>query len=171
MTPQNGQNEQISVSKIYIFGIIYQPIELKIQPKVRLLWPKTQPKHFLNNFEKVQKTSFWLPKCSKMTPQNGKILSENFDFQDHLSTFRGVNTPKIRPFKIENNTQTLHKLQNNFEKVQDTTLSTPKTRVSTLQKVLIFWSNFGVRTLKFPLWHQLKVKKSFPLIAKDILKT
>ena len=36
-------------SKIYIFGVIYRPLELKIQPKKGLLRPKTKPKHFLNN--------------------------------------------------------------------------------------------------------------------------
>ena len=56
-----------------------------------------------------------------------KILTENLDFWGHLSTFRAENTPKSRPFKVENNAQTLPKqLQNNFEKVQKTTLLTPK---------------------------------------------
>ena len=71
-----------------------------------------------------------------MTPQNGKILSENFDFQDHLSTFRGVNKPEIRPFKAKTKAQTLRKqFQKNFEKVHNTTFSSPKTQVPTLQKV------------------------------------
>ena len=36
----------------------------------------------------------------------------------YLTTFRGINAPKSRPFKYENNAQTLPKqLQNNFEKV------------------------------------------------------
>ena len=56
-----------------------------------------------------------------------KILTENFDFWFYLSTFGARNTPKSRPFKVENNPQTLPKqLQNSFEKVQKTTFSTPK---------------------------------------------
>ena len=56
-----------------------------------------------------------------------KILTENFDFRGHLSTFQAENTPKSRPFKAEKNARTLPKqLQNNFEKVQNTTFSTPK---------------------------------------------
>ena len=34
---------------ISIFGTIYQPLELKIQPKLGLFKSKTMPKHFLNN--------------------------------------------------------------------------------------------------------------------------
>ena len=50
-----------------------------------------------------------------------KFLFENFNFQDQLSTFRGVNRPKIIPFKAKNEAQTLRKqLQNNFEKVHNT---------------------------------------------------
>ena len=56
-----------------------------------------------------------------------KILTENFDFWFYLSTFGARNTPKSRPFKVENNPQTLPKqLQNSFEKVQETTFSIPK---------------------------------------------
>ncbi|MEO1808803.1 MAG: hypothetical protein AAFU33_28625, partial [Bacteroidota bacterium] len=56
-----------------------------------------------------------------------KILTENLDFWGHLSTFGAENTPKSRPFEVENNGQTLPKqLQNSFEKVQKTTFLTPK---------------------------------------------
>ena len=56
-----------------------------------------------------------------------KHLTENFDFWFYLSTFGAGNTSKSRPFKVENNPQTLPKqLQNSFEKVQKTTFSTPK---------------------------------------------
>ena len=56
-----------------------------------------------------------------------KYLTENFDFWFYLSTFGAVNTPKSRPFEVENNPRTLPKqLQNSFEKVQKMTFSTPK---------------------------------------------
>ena len=56
-----------------------------------------------------------------------KNLTENFDALGHLSTFGAENTIKSGPFKTEKNTKTLSKqLQNNFEKVQNRTFSTPK---------------------------------------------
>ena len=65
----------------------------------------------------------WPLKSAKMS----KILTKNLDFRGHLSTLRAENTPKSGPFKVENNALTLPKqLQNNFEKVQKTTFSTPK---------------------------------------------
>ena len=65
-----------------------------------------------------------------MTPQNGQN-EHNFDRKSqllgHLSTFRAENIPKSRPFKVENNAQTLpNQHQNNIEKVHKTTFSTPK---------------------------------------------
>ena len=45
----------------------------------------------------------------------------------HLSTFRAEKKPKSLPLKIENNALTLpEQFQNNFEKVQKMTFSTPK---------------------------------------------
>ena len=62
-------------------------------------------------------------KSAKMS----KFWTTNFDFHGHLATFRAENTLKSRPFKVKNNAQTLpEQLQNNFEKVQKTTFSTPK---------------------------------------------
>ena len=56
-----------------------------------------------------------------------KLLTENFDFRGHLSTFQAENTPKSRHFKAKNNALTLpEQLQSNFEKVQNTTFSTSK---------------------------------------------
>ena len=87
------------------------------------------PENVFFDFQNAQKLPL---KTAKMS----NFLSEYFDFQDHLLTFRGVNTPEIRPFKAKNKAQTLRKqLQKNFEKVQNTTFSSPKTRVPTLQKV------------------------------------
>ena len=91
------------------------------------------------------------------TAKMSKILTENFDFLGHFSTFGAQNTPKSRPFKAENNAQTLPKqLQYNFEKVQKTTFSTPKmakTWVSTWQKVSIFGSIFDLRALFLACWY------------------
>ena len=65
----------------------------------------------------------WPLKSAKMS----KILTKNLDFWGHLSAFRAENTSKSGPFKVKNNAQTLPKqLQNNFEKVQKMTFSTPK---------------------------------------------
>ena len=69
--------------------------------------------------------TFSTPKMVKNDPSKIK----NLDFWGHLSTIRAENTPKSWPFKVENNalTLTLPKLlQNNFEKVQKMTFSTPK---------------------------------------------
>ena len=47
-----------------------------------------------------------------------KILTQNLNFQAHLSTFEGQKTPKSRPFEAENKAQTLPKqVQISFEKV------------------------------------------------------
>ena len=63
----------------------------------------------------------------KMTLSEGKILTENFDFRGHISTFRAENTPKKEPFKAKNNAQTTsEQLQTNFQKVQKTTFLAPK---------------------------------------------
>ena len=150
-----------------------------MHPKVGLLSTKIMPKHFLNNskttLKKSRKRLFRPPKWPKMTPQTAKMslfLTEYFDFRGHLSTFRAEKTPKSRPFKVENNAQTLPKqLQNNFEKVEKTTFSTPKmakSRMSTWQKVSIFGSIFDLRALFLACWYFFSKKKSFPLIAKDI---
>ena len=56
-----------------------------------------------------------------------KNLTENFDALGHLSTFGAENTIKSGPFKTGKNTKTLSKqLENNFEKVQNKTFSTPR---------------------------------------------
>ena len=81
----------------------------------------------------------------KMTLSEGQILTQNFDFRGHISTFRAENTAKSGHFKAENNAQTTSEhLQNNFQKVQKTTFLAPKmvkSRVpilSILAKVSIF---------------------------------
>ena len=98
-----------------------------------------------------------------------KFLSKNFDFLGHLSTFGAENTPKSRPFKVENNAQTLPKqLQNNFEKVQKTTFSTPKPKHGCQPgKKCRFLGPFSICELYFWLVGTEK-KNIFPLIAKDI---
>ena len=81
----------------------------------------------------------------KMTLAEGQILTQDFDFSDHIPTFRAINTTEVWPFKTENNVQTTSEHpQNNFQKVQKTTFLAPKmvkSRVpilSNLAKVSIF---------------------------------
>ena len=76
-------------SKISIFRVIYQPLELKIHPKVGPLRSKTMPKRFLNNSKTIfchrcqpgQKCQFfgpflgsklcvWLVGTKKINPNN-----------------------------------------------------------------------------------------------------
>ena len=65
------------------------------------------PENVFFDFQNAQKLPL---KTAKMS----NFLSEYFDFQDHLLTFRGVNTYEIRPFKAKNKAQTLRKqLQKN----------------------------------------------------------
>ena len=40
-----------------------------------------------NNFEKVQKSTFWTPKMVKNDHIMGQILTKNHIFQGHFSTF------------------------------------------------------------------------------------
>ena len=142
------------------------------------------PKYFLNDsrktLKKSQKPFFWSRKCSKMTHQMtefGKILTKNFDFGGHISTFRAKNTPKSGPSKSKNNALTNpEQLQNNFPKVQKTTFLTPKmvkTWVSTLAKKVDFWVYFGPKTSNIVSKVLKPIFKSFPLKARHLttLKT
>ena len=60
---------------------------------------QTLPKQLQNNFEKVQKMTFWTPKMVKNDPSEQSkmniFLIENFDFGDHLSTFCAAIYPKV----------------------------------------------------------------------------
>ena len=56
-----------------------------------------------NNFQKPQKTCFFTLKIVKMTLSEGQILTKNFDFRGHISTFRAKNTPKSGTFKAKYN--------------------------------------------------------------------
>ena len=60
-------------------------------------------KQLQTNFQNVQETSFLAPKIVKMTLSEGQILTQNFEFRDHISTFRAENTPKSKAFKAKNN--------------------------------------------------------------------
>ena len=74
-----------------------------------------------------------------MRSQNGQILTKNLDFRGHLLNSGGENTPKSGPFRSKNNALILPKqLQNNLEKVQKMTFSTPKMVKIEVSK----WSNF-----------------------------
>ena len=50
--------------------------------------------------------TFLTPKMVKMTLSEGQILTKNFDFRGHISTFRAENTAKSGHFKAENNALT-----------------------------------------------------------------
>ena len=90
----------------------------------------------------------------KMTLPEGQILTDNFDFRGHRSTFRAENTPKNESFKAENNAQTASEHpQKNIQKVQKTTfLATKifKLRVPTLTKPSIFRCILDTNAPKVP---------------------
>ena len=46
------------------------------------------------NFQKVQKTGFLTLKMVKMTLSEAQILTYNFDFMGHITTFGAKSTPK-----------------------------------------------------------------------------
>ena len=78
-------------------------------------------------FKKFKKRLFLILKKVKITLSEGQILTQNFEFRDHISTFRAENTAKSKAFKAKNNAQTPSEhLQNNFQKVQKTTFLDPK---------------------------------------------
>ena len=98
------------------------------------------------NFQKVQKTGFLTLKMDKITLSEGQILTKNFDFRGHISTFRAENKAKSGHFKAENNAQTTsEQLQNNFQKVQKTTFLTLKMVKMTLSEGQILTQNFDFR--------------------------
>ena len=114
-----------------------------------------------------------------------KFLIKNFNFRGHLSTFGAENTPKSRPFKVENNALTLPKqLQNNFEKVQKMTFSNPKmvkNDPSKLPNWAKFWPKISIIgviyrpfELKIPpkvgLLRSKTMPKHFPNNSKTTLK-
>ena len=83
-----------------------------------------------SKIENAQKICFLLQNGLKMTPQNPQnelILTENYNFWGHLSTVGPENARKCWRYQVENNALTLpNQLQNNFEKVEKMTFSTPK---------------------------------------------
>ena len=93
--------------RIKILGVISQPLKLKIHAKVTVLRLSTMLQNILNNFKIAQKTTFLSPKIVKNYPSKRanwvKFWLENFNFQDHVSTFRAENTPKNRSFNAKNN--------------------------------------------------------------------
>ena len=56
-----------------------------------------------------------------MILSEGQILTQNFEFIGHISTFQAENTLKSGSFKAKNNAQTTsEQLQTNFQKVKKT---------------------------------------------------
>ena len=104
-----------------------------------------------------------------MTPQIGQS-GQNFDlksrFLGYLSPFRAVNTHKSRPLKAKNNTQSLRK--KNQKQLRD-----PNNRQNTgvnLGQSVDFWVHFRSTSSNIALLEKILEKKSFPQIAKHILK-
>ena len=79
-----------------------------------------------------------------------------------IDTFGQVDIRFLAILKVENNAQTLpEQLHNNFEKVQKTIFSSPKMAkscMSTLPKLSIFGSIFGLRALFLADWYWKKIK-------------
>ena len=100
-----------------------------------------------------------------------KFLTEYFDFRGHLSTFRAENNPKSRPFKVENNAQTLPKqLQKKLWKSPENDFFDPQNGQITdvnLAKSVDFWVHFRATSSIFGLLVSKILQKSFLLIAKD----
>ena len=92
-----------------------------------------------------------------------KFLTEK---DDSRSIYWAENSPKSGPFKFENNAWNFSKqLHNKFEKVQNTTFSTPKKakiRMSIWPKRPILGSIFALRALILPCWKKFQ-KKQVPL--------
>ena len=97
---------------------------------------------------------------AKMTLSEGQILTQNFEFRDHISTFRAENTAKSKAFKAKNNAQTPSEhLQNNFQKVQKTTFLDPKMVKMALSEGQFLTQNldFRCRILTFRAKNKLKI--------------
>ena len=97
----------------------------------------------------------------EIVKNNPTKSSRSANFWQKISIFWVIYQPlklkiqlKVRHFKVENNAQILpRQLQNNFEKVQKTTVSIPKIariRGVNLVKVSIFGSFFNLRALWQP---------------------
>ena len=64
---------------------------------------QTTSEQLQTNFQKHHKTACLTLKMVKMTLSEGQILTYNFDFSGHISTFQAKNTPKNQAFKAKNN--------------------------------------------------------------------
>ena len=84
--------------------------------------------------------------------ENGQnILTTNFDFRGHISTFHAKTTGKSGTFKAENNAQsTSEQHQNNFQKVQKTTFLALKMVKMTLSEGQILTSNLVLEVIYRP---------------------
>ena len=94
----------------------------------------------------------------EMTLSEGQILTQNFDFRGHISTFRAENTPKNESFKAKNNAQTTSEHpKNNFQKVQRTTFLTLKMVKTTLSagQILTQKFEFNISTFRAENTHKI----------------
>ena len=63
----------------------------------------------------------------KITLSEAQILTFNFDFRGHITTFRAKNTPESWACKAQNDAQTTsEQLLTNFQKVQKTIFFCPQ---------------------------------------------
>ena len=148
---------------------------LKNLSKVGLLRPKTMPKYFLNNFEKVQNTTFWTPKMAKTWMS---IWSKMVDFWTHF-WFLSSNIALLGPWKnlksfpvIAQDILKKEKINIAFfcQKFLDSifwTSKMAKTRMSIWPKMVNFWTHFRFLSSNIALLGSGKKLKSFPLLAKD----
>ena len=129
------------------------------------------PKQLPNNLQNVEKTAFLGLKMVKITLLWRPILTKNFNFRGHLSTFQAENTPKSGPFKSKNNAQILLKLhQNNFEKVKKSTFLTPKMVENDHIMGQILTKNLDFRCNLSTFWAE-NTPKSGPSKAKNNAQT
>ena len=95
---------------------------------------------------KGRKVIFWTFSTSKMAKKDylkNQILTKNLDFRGHLSNSGAEHTPKSGSFKSKNIALILAKqLQNNLEKVQKMTFSTPKM----VKNEVLKWPNFDQKS-------------------------
>ena len=79
---------------------IFLLVGLSQDPKVER---QSSFKSRLRRFSKSPENGFFDPKMVKMTLSEGQILTQNFDFRGHISTFLAENTSKSTSFKAKNN--------------------------------------------------------------------
>ena len=97
-----------------------------------------------------------------MTLSEDQILTNNFNFRGHISTFQAKNTHKGGSFKAKNNAQIASEhLQNNFQKVQKMTFLAPKMVKMALSDCQIFTKNVILEVIYRPFELKIHLKMRF----------